>query len=135
MQQIQNCLTWYSSPVWFLRKCERTFFLCQCQKMTTELWVTSLSDTPAYNTMNVQTLEYRYISGTKKIKSSLWPKYGKTENNISKIFLWMSFFDHKEASIQVLWKLMNIWWSYSSFKNFNQILKQVLTHGNVSPAY
>ena len=38
---------------------------------------------------------------TKKTKSNLWSKYGKIKNYFSKILLWMSSFDHKEASDQV----------------------------------
>ena len=37
-----------------------------------------------------------------KTKSSFRSKYGKIENYFSKLLLWMSSFDYKEASDQVL---------------------------------
>ena len=48
-----------------------------------------------FNIMNVQALEYRYISVIKKIKSSLLPKYRQIKNYFSKILLLISF-DHKK---------------------------------------
>ena len=51
----------------------------------------------------------------------------KMEKKISKIFAWMLSFDHKKALVEISGKSMKIWWSYSSFKNFNQRVNQMLT--------
>ena len=90
--------------------------------------MTSLSDTPLVKLyMNIQTWKiccikfYAHVMklfkfqktltenfNQKTSKSSLWSKYEKIGNFFPKILLWMSSFDHKEDSVQVLLNSMNM---------------------------